>query len=84
MVRTFSSSRIDGLCNVSWMRLLLLSPGLVLASFENASARAFYVSDFIFPDLSEPFSVFVQGLPNCLSCSLVLSRYFFMVGSLAW
>ena len=28
-------------CNVAWMRLLLFLPGLVFASFENASARAF-------------------------------------------
>ena len=95
-------------CDVAWTRLLLLPPSLVLASFKNASARAFcsrcmcqtsyprivravgagwfwkcissgilllrYVSDFMFPDLSELFSVFVQGPPNCPRCFLVLSR----------
>ena len=51
----YTAFEIDSLwsCNVAWMRLLLLPLSLVLASFEDASARAFYVSDFIFPDLSE-------------------------------
>ena len=61
-------------CNVAWMRLLLLPPGLVLASFENALAQAFCSRGMCRTSYS----------PKCPSCFLFLSRVPRIVWAVLW